>query len=121
VYAVTLHLLPETRHLMSQAITRSRRPGSFLVSTSRGLLVDREALAAVLRDEHLAGAAVDVYEPEPRALDGPLLDTPNAVLTPRLAWHWVDAEDQGRPHALEAVLALIVGREPADSRVAVRA
>lgn len=119
---VTLHLplLPETRGLLSEARIRSMRPGSFLVNVSRGPLVDTRALVAALRDGHLAGAAIDVYEPEPPAADDPLLDAPNAVLTPHHAWHSIEAETRCRAQTLEAVLAVIDGREPADGRLAVR-
>lgn len=119
---VTLHLplLPETRGLLSEARIRSMRPGSFLVNVSRGPLVDTAALAAALRDGHLAGAAVDVYEPEPPTTDDPLLDAPNTILTPHFAWHSIEAEDRCRTQTLEAVLATINGREPADGRLAVR-
>lgn len=119
---VTLHmpLLPETRGLLSETRIRSMRPGSYLVNVSRGPLVDTRALAAALRDGHLGGAAVDVYEPEPPAADDPLLDAPNTILTPHHAWHSIEAETRCRAQTLEAVLAVIDGREPADGRLAVR-
>ena len=119
---VTLHLplLPETRGLLSEARIRAMRPGSFLVNVSRGPLVDTRALAAALRDGHLGGAAVDVYEPEPPTADDPLLDAPNTILTPHHAWHSIEAESRARSQTLEAVLAVIDGREPADGRLAVR-
>ena len=119
---VTLHmpLLPETRGLLSEARIRSMRPGSFIVNVSRGPLVDTAALAAALRDGHLAGAAVDVYEPEPPSADDPLLDAPNTILTPHHAWHSIEAETRCRAQTLEAVLAVIDGREPAEGRLAVR-
>ena len=119
---VTLHLplLPETRGLLSEARIRSMRAGSFLVNVSRGPLVDTRALAAALRDGHLAGAAIDVYDPEPPTADDPLLDAPNTILTPHHAWHSIEAETRCRAQTLEAVLAVIDGREPPDGRLAVR-
>ncbi len=119
---VTLHvpLTPETRHLLSEPRIRSMRRGSYVVNVSRGPLIDNAALAAALHDGHIAGAAIDVFEPEPPAADDPLLDAPNAILTPHFAWHSIDSEVRCRNQTLDAAIAIIEGREPVDGRLAVR-
>lgn len=82
---LSLHapLTPETRHVISADVLRRMRPGSFLVNTARGALVDEAALVDALRDGPLAGAGLDVYEREPSVTPG-LLDLPNVVLLPHV-------------------------------------
>ena len=65
---VSLHcpLTPETRHLIDAAALARMRPTAVLVNTARGPIVDEPALVAALRDGTIAGAALDVYEHEPR-------------------------------------------------------
>ena len=84
---VTLHapLLPATRHLISERELRLIPRGGYLVNASRGPVVDEQALIRVLRDGHLAGAALDVTDPEPPLPDNPLLRMKNVIVTPHIA------------------------------------
>jgi len=80
---VSLHLpyaTGELHHLMNADRLKSMKRGSSLINTSRGALIDEEALCAALRDEHLAGAAIDVFEHEP--YHGPLTKFTNVILSP---------------------------------------
>jgi len=84
---ITLHvpLTKLTRHMIdAKALTHFKR-GSYLINTSRGPVVDPHALAEALKSEHLAGAAIDVHDPEPPPPGYPLLSAPNCVLTPHIA------------------------------------
>ena len=84
---VTLHtpLLPETRHLANEKRLRMMQPGSYLINASRGGVVDEAALIRVLEEGHLAGAGLDVFDPEPPLPNNPLLKMRNVVLTPHIA------------------------------------
>ncbi len=84
--AVSLHvpLLPATRHLIDAARLAAMKPGAVLINTARGGVVDEAAVAASLRQGHLAGAALDVFEREPLGADNDFADVPNLVLTPHI-------------------------------------
>ena len=84
---VTLHtpLLPTTRHLANERRLRLMQPGSYLINASRGGVVDEAALIKLLQEGHLAGAGLDVFDPEPPLADNPLIEMRNVVLTPHIA------------------------------------
>jgi glyoxylate reductase len=84
---VTLHcpLTPETRGLIDTDALRRMKPTAYLVNTARGPVVDTEALASALSAGELAGAALDVTDPEPLPGDHPLLDAPNLLVVPHIA------------------------------------
>ncbi|HYE58623.1 MAG TPA: NAD(P)-dependent oxidoreductase, partial [Rhodothermales bacterium] len=82
---LSLHapLTPQTRHVLDRAALARMKPGSYLINTARGALVDEAALVDALRDGPLAGAGLDVYEHEPAITPG-LLDLDNVVLLPHI-------------------------------------
>ena len=83
---VTLHvpLSDETRCLIGEAELRAMKPTAYLVNTARGPLVDSAALERALREGWIAGAALDVTDPEPLPGDHPLLSAPNLLVVPHL-------------------------------------
>ena len=84
---VTLHcpLRPETRHLLDARAFAAMRPGTILVNTARGPVVDEGALADALRAGRVIGYGSDVLEVEPAIADHPLFGLPNVILSPHLA------------------------------------
>lgn len=84
---VTLHcpLTPATRGLIGREALRRMKPTAYLVNTARGPVVDTGALARALHAGELAGAALDVTDPEPLPSDHPLLDAPNLLVVPHIA------------------------------------
>lgn len=72
---ISLHLPANSgsRHLVDREFLSRVKPSAFLVNTARGAVIDDEALCAALRENRLAGAAVDCYEPEPAGADHPLV------------------------------------------------
>jgi len=97
---VTLHVpqTPATTNMIDAQRIAAMRKGAFLINTSRGVVVDPAALAAALREGHLAGAAVDVFPSEPRSpeapLESPLRGIPNVILTPHVAGSTEEAQEK---------------------------
>jgi len=85
--AVTLHipLLDSTRGLFSAARIAEMKKGAVLINTSRGHIVDIDAVAAALRSGQLGGAAIDVFDVEPLPVSPLLQDCPNLLLTPHIS------------------------------------
>lgn len=84
---ITLHtpLTELTRRLVDDRLLRTVKPGARLVNTARGAIVDTSALVDALRTGRLAGAALDVTDPEPLPADHPLHEMPNVIVTPHVA------------------------------------
>ncbi len=76
------HLSDETWHLIGSEELAEMKRSAFLVNMARGAVVDQTALCAALRDGVIAGAAADVFDPEPLPPDSPLWDLPNMLITP---------------------------------------
>ncbi len=111
---VTLHpaLTPETRHLIGQPELERMKPGAYLINVSRGPVVDELALTRALETGHLAGAALDVFDPEPPSPENPLFHMTNVVATPHIASFTdlgVQAMSMG---AVEQVLQVLRGERP---------
>jgi D-3-phosphoglycerate dehydrogenase len=104
--AVTLHLplTPENRGLVGTDLLGRMPPGSFLVNTARGGLVDPDAVVRALEEERLAGAALDVLPEEPPPPEHPLLAHPRALVTPHVAWYSEQSEVELRRKAAENVV-----------------
>jgi phosphoglycerate dehydrogenase-like enzyme len=83
---VTLHcpLTDDTRGLIGEQALRRMRDDAYLVNTARGPIVDTDALRRALEEGWIAGAALDVTDPEPLPADHPLLGAPNLVVAPHL-------------------------------------
>ncbi|MBA3627433.1 MAG: D-glycerate dehydrogenase, partial [Chloroflexi bacterium] len=84
---VSLHtnLSPETHHLLDAAAFAQMKPGAIVINTSRGQVIDHEALYDALKSGHLFGAGLDVTDPEPLRADHPLVTLPNCLVVPHIA------------------------------------
>jgi phosphoglycerate dehydrogenase-like enzyme len=111
---VSLHpeLNAETTGMINAAALSAMRRGAYLVNASRGTVVDTVALICALRSGYLAGAALDVYDPEPLPADSPLLSLPGVVLTPHVADMTRDARQALAASAARQVLAIVAGDRP---------
>jgi len=110
---VTLHipLTEETRHMINKETLSKMKKGSFLVNTARGAVIDEHDLVEALRDGHLAGAALDVYDNEPN-IDPELIGMENVILTPHIASATTQARDKMGDQAVTALLDTFSGTMP---------
>ncbi len=110
---LSLHcpLTPQTRHLMDERRLRLLPRGAIVVNTSRGEVVDEEALARVLASGHLGGVGLDVYEREPEVHPA-LLGRPDVVLLPHLGSATGEARAAMADLAVDNVLAVLAGKPP---------
>ncbi|HEO70898.1 MAG TPA: hypothetical protein ENN80_06500, partial [Candidatus Hydrogenedentes bacterium] len=83
---------------------------AYLVNTSRGPMVDHDALAEALKAGQIAGAAIDVYDVEPPAPSYPLFGLENVILSPHMGWASVEAGWEIRRSILDDILAFAEGR-----------
>ena len=112
---VTLHtpLKPDTHHIINAQTLALMKPSACLINTSRGGMVDADALADALRTGRLAGAGIDVFENrEPPEKGYPLLNLPGAIVTPHLSWYSIDAERTIREKIVEDIDRFIHGQPP---------
>ena len=108
---VTLHcpLTPETRHLIDEAALARMKPTALLVNTARGAIVDPAALERALYERTIAGAALDVTDPEPLPADHPLLRAPNLLVVPHIGSATVRTRHKMTELAVDNLLAALAG------------
>jgi glyoxylate reductase len=113
---VSLHvpLTPETRGLVDEAWLSAMKPGSYLINTSRGAVVDEAALLRALDRGHLAGAALDVFAQEPVDPSHPLVRHPRVVATPHIGSATVETRAAMALKAVSNVEAFWAGQRPPD-------
>jgi glyoxylate reductase len=109
---VSLHtpLTPETRGLIDAAALERMKPTALLINTARGGVVDQDALRSALIDGVIAGAALDVTDPEPLPPDHPLLDAPNLLVVPHVGSATVRTRARMAAMAVDNLLAALAGR-----------
>ncbi len=105
---------PETYHIMNAKTLSQMPPGGYLVNVSRGSLVDHAALLAALQSGHLAGAGLDVFDPEPPLPDDPLFSLPNTLCTPHIGSYTSAGLLRMQTMACEQVASVLRGERPAN-------
>jgi len=86
IVSIHLRLSEESKGLMNKERLGKMKPGAILINTSRGAIVDENALVETLTKGTLAGVALDVFSQEPLAIDSPLRTLDNVILTPHIGW-----------------------------------
>ena len=111
---VTVHvpLTSETRHLLSTPQFKQMKRTAFLINVARGPIVDQRGLYAALRDGLIAGAALDVTDPEPIPLDDPLLSLNNCLILPHIGSASIATRTRMATLAAENIVAFLTGRHP---------
>jgi len=110
---VSLHvpMLPNTKHLISERELKMMKDTAILINTSRGAVVDEEMLLIALQENWIAGAGLDVYENEPKLIEG-LIDCDNVVLAPHIASASVETRTNMGFIAAENAIAIWLGKIP---------
>ena len=108
---LSLHapLLPQTRHMIGQAQLALMRPGSIVINTARGGLIDTAALVEALQGGRLLGAGLDTFEEEPPPKDSPLWTLPNVALSPHVGANTDAAMERVADLAVEQALDFLDG------------
>ena len=111
---VTLHVpsMPETKGLIGAAQLKQMKRSAYLINCARGPIVDEAALVTALKDGVIAGAGLDVFDPEPPKADNPLFGLPNVVLSPHSAGLTVECVIRMATHAAQAIIDVLEGRRP---------
>ncbi len=111
---VTLHvpLTEETRGFIGEAEFHQMKPSAFLINCSRGAVVNEAALIRALKHGIIAGAGLDVYDPEPPKVDNPLFGLTNVVLSPHSAGLTAECVMRMASQAAQAIVDVLEGRHP---------
>lgn len=110
--SIHLPLLPETRNLFNAEMIAQMKKDAFLINTSRGGIVDEQALCSALESGALGGAALDVFESEPPKPDSPLMRAPNLILTPHAAALTKECVLRVAQTAAEGIADYLDGKRP---------
>lgn len=110
---VSIHvpLLPSTRHLIGEQELKLMKPSAYLINTSRGPVVDEKALVEALKNKTIRGAALDVFEFEPKLSSG-LAKLNNVVLTPHIASATEETRGKMSEMAAQNIIDVLSGGKP---------
>ena len=111
---VTVHvdLNPQTRHLFSTDAFKKMKKTAYLINAARGPIVDTDALYEALNSGEIAGAGLDVTDPEPIPADHPILELDNAVICPHIASATLQTRTNMAILAAENIVAVLRGDKP---------
>jgi len=111
---VSLHtnLDESSRHLIGAPELEQMKETAYLINTARGGLIDQAALVSALQQGQIAGAGLDVLDPEPPAADDPILSLPNALVLPHIGTATEETRRMMRELAVENLLAVLGGGRP---------
>jgi glyoxylate reductase len=112
VVAATMPLTAQTREIFNGEAFATMKPGAFFVNVARGGVVETDALRIALERGHLAGAGLDVVEPEPIPCDHPLLAAPNLIVLPHVGTATTSTRNALLASAVDNVLAVLSGLAP---------
>ncbi len=111
---LSLHIpaTPDTHHIVDAAVLDALGANGYLINCSRGPVTDEQALVQALQENRIAGAALDVFDPEPPKADNPLFSMDNVVLTPHLASFTEEGRQRMGLMVAEGVLNVLRGETP---------
>ena len=111
---VTIHSLlnDETRGIICERTLRMMKPAALIVNTARGGIIKTDDLVRAIREGWIAGAALDVTDPEPLPMGHALRSLPRVLLTPHAAWYSEEAEPELRRRAARTIVQVLRGERP---------
>ena len=110
--SIHVPLLPETRHSIAAKQLALMKKSAFLVNTSRGPVIDEQALIKALQEKTIAGAALDVFEKEPIDTSSPLLKMDNVVIVPHIASASIETRTAMAVMAAQGIVSVLKGQIP---------
>lgn len=109
---ISIHCpLDGAENLFNKEVLQKMKQGAYLINVSRGGIIDEEALYEVLRDGHLAGAALDVLKQEPITKDNKLLQLEQVIFTPHMAWYSEESGQELKRKVAEEAIRFAKGQE----------
>jgi D-3-phosphoglycerate dehydrogenase len=111
---ITIHSLlnTETRGVVCERTLRLMKPSAVIVNTARGGVIKTDDLVQAIREGWIAGATLDVIEPEPLPMEHPIRSLPRVLITPHAAWYSEDAEPELRRLAARTIVQALRGERP---------
>jgi D-3-phosphoglycerate dehydrogenase len=111
---ISIHapLTTATRHLINAAALKKMKKSAILINTSRGAIIDEDALVEALKKGQILSAGLDVFENEPIGRDHPLVTMSNVILTSHVAWYSRDSTRDLQSGAAQEVLRVLSGAKP---------
>lgn len=111
---LTLHLAatPATKHIIDRAALSKMKSSSVIVNLGRGSLIDEQALIDALKNQTIAGAALDVFETEPLPKDSELFKLDNVLLTPHIGSSTIESFSRMATDAANEVVRVLDGEQP---------
>jgi phosphoglycerate dehydrogenase-like enzyme len=111
---ISLHcpLTDSTRHLVNAQLIGLMKPSAYLINTARGPVVDQAALTRALVERRIAGAGLDVFDPEPPSPDDPILKLDNVILAPHALCHTDQCFAGIGTSSATSILSVAAGRAP---------
>lgn len=93
---ITIHcpLTPATKHLINKERLKMMKKSAFIINTARGAIINEQDLIEALQQGEIAGAALDVQDPEPPQLDNPLFSMKNVIMTPHIGWRRLESRQR---------------------------
>ncbi len=111
VISVHVPLIPETHHLIGKSELKSMKPSAYLINTSRGPVINEKALVRALKKKQIKGAALDVFEKEPKLAPG-LAKLDNIILTPHIASASIETREKMSIMASKNIINALSGKKP---------
>jgi D-3-phosphoglycerate dehydrogenase len=112
VLSLHVPLSPQTHHILDADAIRQLKRNCVIINTSRGGLIDHDALWEAIQSERVAGAALDVYDPEPPDLSHPMFHDERMITTPHAAFRSTESLVDLRTRTAHQIRDLLEGRRP---------